>query len=77
MDSARHVIGYQFTQEPRVQNAFDDVEITIHQSIKGLMDSAHHVIGRNLTEGTRVPNSFDDVAMDSARHVVGCHSRFN
>jgi hypothetical protein len=35
MDSARHVMGCRLTQETRVQNAFDDVESTIHQSLGG------------------------------------------
>ena len=33
MDSACHVMGCHITQEIRVQNAFDDVASTIHQSL--------------------------------------------
>jgi len=33
MDSARHVRGCKASQETRVQNAFDDVASTIHQSL--------------------------------------------
>jgi len=33
MNSARHVIGCHLTQGTRVQNAFDDVASTIHQSL--------------------------------------------
>ena len=35
MDSARHVIGCHVTPVARVQNAFDDVASTIHQSLAG------------------------------------------
>ena len=34
MDSARHVMGCHLTQSMRVQNAFDDVASTIHQSLR-------------------------------------------
>ena len=33
MDSARHVVGCHLTQQTRVQNGFDDVASTIHQSL--------------------------------------------
>ena len=33
MDGARHVIGCRLTQEPRVQNACDDVVSIIHESL--------------------------------------------
>jgi hypothetical protein len=38
MDSARHVIGCHLTQETGVQNAFDDVASTIHQSLEAGVD---------------------------------------
>ena len=38
MDTACHVIGCHLTQESRVQNAFDEVASTIHQSVaQGLL----------------------------------------
>ena len=39
MDSACHVIGCQSTQEARVQNAFDDVASTIHQTLPATIRS--------------------------------------
>ena len=33
MDAPRHVIGFQVTQETRVQNAFDDVANTTYQTL--------------------------------------------
>jgi hypothetical protein len=35
MDSAHHVIRIHSIQEPGVQNAFDDVAGTVHQSLGG------------------------------------------
>jgi len=43
MDGALHVIGYHLTQQTRVQNAFDDVANTVHQSLRrGLGGHAHN-----------------------------------
>jgi hypothetical protein len=48
MDSARHVIGCQSTQEPRICNMFDDVAST--------------VIAYQTTQQPRVRNMCDDLA---------------
>ena len=46
MDGNRHVKGYHSTQQLRIRNAFDDVAITIHQSLQdGPLQGGPHLTG--------------------------------
>ena len=45
MGSARHVIGSHLAQETRVENAFDDVVGTIHESLPRFVGAVALVLG--------------------------------
>jgi hypothetical protein len=73
MQIARHVIGCPSIQEPRAQDAFDDVANTIHESpYLGLLHAVAHVADQGLQLGKQ-PRLAAGLLRMSTGASSGCH----